>query len=104
MKDEEITDRVIEAMRRGDHRFIRLNYPNGDMVGHTGVFYAAVIAVEAADRDRNRMDEKSNTKPAGKIPLELRAKTGTRRRPRRVSVIRLCERSCHSQVQTMGRT
>ncbi len=49
MKAAEITDRVIEAMGSGQYRFIRVNYPNGDMVGHTGIFPAVKIAVEAVD-------------------------------------------------------
>ena len=49
MKSAEITDRMIAELETGKHRFVRVNYPNGDMVGHTGVFQAAVIAVEAVD-------------------------------------------------------
>ncbi len=49
MKAAEITDRVIEAIGGGQYDFIRLNYPNGDMVGHTGVYAAAQIAVETVD-------------------------------------------------------
>jgi 2,3-bisphosphoglycerate-independent phosphoglycerate mutase len=49
MKAAEITDRVIESIRSGSYDFIRLNYANGDMVGHTGVFQAARIAVETVD-------------------------------------------------------
>lgn len=49
MKSAEITDQVIEAIRSGEYGFIRCNYPNGDMVGHTGNLDAAVIAVEAVD-------------------------------------------------------
>lgn len=49
MKAAEITDHVIKALRGGKHRFVRLNYPNGDMVGHTGVYAATEIAVETVD-------------------------------------------------------
>ncbi len=49
MKAAEITDRVIAAIRENRHPFIRLNYANGDMVGHTGVFPAVQIAVETVD-------------------------------------------------------
>lgn len=49
MKAAEITDKVIDAMRSGKYRFIRVNFPNGDMVGHTGIFPAVKIAVEAVD-------------------------------------------------------
>jgi len=49
MKAAEITDKVVEAINGGQHRFIRLNYANGDMVGHTGIPEAVEIAVEAVD-------------------------------------------------------
>ena len=49
MKAAEITDRLIAEMRTGKYRFVRVNFPNGDMVGHTGIFQAARIAVETVD-------------------------------------------------------
>lgn len=49
MKSAEITDAVIGAIESGKYPFIRLNYPNGDMVGHTGIVEAVHIAVEAVD-------------------------------------------------------
>jgi len=49
MKAAEITDRLIQELRTGKHRFARVNYANGDMVGHTGAFDATVLAVEAVD-------------------------------------------------------
>lgn len=49
MKADELTDAVIEAVHSQQYRFIRLNYPNGDMVGHTGVEAAIRIAVETVD-------------------------------------------------------
>lgn len=49
MKAAEITDAVIAAIESGQYDFIRLNFPNGDMVGHTGVYAAAEIAVETVD-------------------------------------------------------
>lgn len=49
MKAGEITDRVIAAIEGGQYKFIRLNYANGDMVGHTGVEPAIRIAVETVD-------------------------------------------------------
>lgn len=49
MKAAEITDRVLEAVAGGRYRFIRLNFANGDMVGHTGVEPAIRIAVETVD-------------------------------------------------------
>ena len=49
MKCADITDRVIEVIESGKYDFIRMNFPNGDMVGHTGVFEAVVCSVEALD-------------------------------------------------------
>ena len=49
MKAAEITDNVVEAINGGKYDFIRLNYANGDMVGHTGIPQAVEIAVETVD-------------------------------------------------------
>ncbi|HQY70681.1 MAG TPA: 2,3-bisphosphoglycerate-independent phosphoglycerate mutase [Pseudomonadales bacterium] len=49
MKAAEITDALIAELKTGRHRVARVNYANGDMVGHTGNYYAAVMAVEAVD-------------------------------------------------------
>ncbi|MCB1761981.1 MAG: 2,3-bisphosphoglycerate-independent phosphoglycerate mutase [Gammaproteobacteria bacterium] len=55
MKAVEITDEVVNAIESGAYRFIRLNYPNGDMVGHTGVFDAVKLAIEAVDEGVGRL-------------------------------------------------
>lgn len=49
MKSAEVTDKVIEAIESGKYGFIRCNYPNGDMVGHTGNLDATIVGVEAVD-------------------------------------------------------
>ena len=49
MKCAEITDRVIEMLRSGKYKYIRCNFPNGDMVGHTGSLDATRISMEALD-------------------------------------------------------
>lgn len=49
MKAYEITDKTMELLRSGRYRFGRLNFPNGDMVGHTGVQKAIITAVETVD-------------------------------------------------------
>ncbi len=49
MKAAEVTDEVIRGIRGGSYPFIRVNYANGDMVGHTGILDAAILAVEAVD-------------------------------------------------------
>lgn len=55
MKAAEITDRLITELRTGKHRFARVNYANGDMVGHTGAFDATVVAVETVDLQLARL-------------------------------------------------
>jgi len=49
MKCAEITDKVLEAIASGKYDFIRLNYPNGDMVGHTGIYQAVLCSMEGMD-------------------------------------------------------
>ncbi len=49
MKCAEITDKVCEAVLSGKYEFIRLNFPNGDMVGHTGVYAAVITAMDGLD-------------------------------------------------------
>jgi 2,3-bisphosphoglycerate-independent phosphoglycerate mutase len=49
MKCADIADKVIEAVGSGRYDFIRLNFPNGDMVGHTGIYQAVVCSMEAMD-------------------------------------------------------
>ena len=49
MKCKEVTAAMIEAMESGKYQFLRCNYPNGDMVGHTGVMEAVVTSMEALD-------------------------------------------------------
>jgi 2,3-bisphosphoglycerate-independent phosphoglycerate mutase len=55
MKAAEITDTLIAELQKGELRHARLNYANGDMVGHTGNRDAAVIAVEAVDMCLGRL-------------------------------------------------
>jgi 2,3-bisphosphoglycerate-independent phosphoglycerate mutase len=49
MSAPEVTDRIVEAIEQQRYDVIVVNYANGDMVGHTGVFDAAVKAVECLD-------------------------------------------------------
>ena len=49
MKCAEITDALIEAITSGKYKYIRCNFPNGDMVGHTGSLAATKISMEALD-------------------------------------------------------
>lgn len=55
MKAYEITEKLIAAMSAHHYGFIRCNYPNGDMVGHTGNYQAATIALETVDLCLNRL-------------------------------------------------
>ena len=57
MNAPEVTDRIVEAIEQQRFDVIIVNYANGDMVGHTGVFEAAVKAVEALDTCVGRIVE-----------------------------------------------
>jgi 2,3-bisphosphoglycerate-independent phosphoglycerate mutase len=50
MSAPEITERLLAAIGSGDYDFVIVNYANPDMVGHTGVWNAAVAAAEVIDR------------------------------------------------------
>jgi 2,3-bisphosphoglycerate-independent phosphoglycerate mutase len=68
MKTAEITDTVIKAIESGKYRFIRLNFPNGDMVGHTGVYQAVVCGLEGMDLQLGRL-KKAVAKAGGVMIL-----------------------------------
>lgn len=55
MKSAEITDAFIQAMETEDYEFLRVNYANGDMVGHTGNFDAVRLAIESVDLALSRI-------------------------------------------------
>jgi 2,3-bisphosphoglycerate-independent phosphoglycerate mutase len=55
MSAPEVTDRLVDAIGGGEFDVIICNYANADMVGHTGIYPAAVKAVEAVDRCLGRI-------------------------------------------------
>lgn len=55
MKAAEITDRLIAELETGKYRHARVNYANGDMVGHTGAFESTILAIEAVDLQIGRL-------------------------------------------------
>ena len=57
MKSAEITDKLIESIESGKYKYLRVNFPNGDMVGHTGNLLATRIGVEAVDLQLKRLLE-----------------------------------------------
>ena len=64
MKAKEITDTLIPAMESKKYKFLRVNYANGDMVGHTGNFQATVKSLEFLDECISHIKEiadKTNT-------------------------------------------
>ena len=67
MKSAEITDEVCKAVESGKYDFVRLNYPNGDMVGHTGVYQAVQVSMGALDIALERVYE--SVKKAGGVLL-----------------------------------
>jgi 2,3-bisphosphoglycerate-independent phosphoglycerate mutase len=59
MSAYEVTENLIEKIRTNKYDFILVNYANADMVGHTGVFEAAVRAIEAVDQCVGRVVEET---------------------------------------------
>ena len=57
MKGAEITEVMLDSITGGKHDFIRANFPNGDMVGHTGDLLAVEISVETVDLCLGRLME-----------------------------------------------
>ncbi len=55
MKCAEITDKLIECLRSGKYASLRVNFPNGDMVGHTGSLAATRCSMEALDLQLGRL-------------------------------------------------
>ena len=55
MKCAEITDKLIECLESGKYRYLRVNFPNGDMVGHTGSLAATRCSMEALDLQLGRI-------------------------------------------------
>ncbi len=55
MKCAEITDKLIEALEAGEYDYYRVNFPNGDMVGHTGSLAATRCSMEALDLQLGRI-------------------------------------------------
>jgi 2,3-bisphosphoglycerate-independent phosphoglycerate mutase len=57
MSAPELTDKLVAAIHSGKYDLIVCNYANGDMVGHTGVYDAAIKAVEALDKCLGRVEQ-----------------------------------------------
>ena len=57
MNAPELTDKLVAAIKSGKHDLIICNYANGDMVGHTGVYSAAVKAAECIDECLKRITD-----------------------------------------------
>ena len=55
MKCAEITDKLIECLESGKYKYLRVNFPNGDMVGHTGNLQATICSMEALDLQLERI-------------------------------------------------
>lgn len=55
MKSFEITDKLIDAIKLNKYDFLRINFPNGDMVGHTGNYAATIKSMEAVDKNIGRI-------------------------------------------------
>ena len=57
MKVDLITEAVVEAIESSRYQFVRLNYANGDMVGHTGNLKATIQALEKVDEGLGKLVE-----------------------------------------------
>lgn len=57
MKSFEITDKLTEAILSEKYDFLRTNFPNGDMVGHTGNYEKTIVSIEAVDTNLGRIME-----------------------------------------------
>jgi 2,3-bisphosphoglycerate-independent phosphoglycerate mutase len=57
MSADEVTDKLLDHLRSGAYDFILVNYANPDMVGHTGVYDAAVTAIEKVDECVGRVSD-----------------------------------------------
>ena len=55
MKCAEITDKLIDCLNSGKYKYLRVNFPNGDMVGHTGSLEATICSMEALDLQLGRL-------------------------------------------------
>ena len=55
MKADEITEQSIEMLKSGKYKFGRINFANGDMVGHTGNMAAAIEAIETVDQSIGKL-------------------------------------------------
>ena len=67
MKATEIADTMIATLQSGQYKTLRCNFANGDMVGHTGNFEAARMAIEAVDLSLARLLQAVNA--AGGVAL-----------------------------------
>jgi len=55
MKIFEVTDRLVAAIKSGQYRYLRVNFANGDMVGHTGNIESCIKAMRALDACMKRV-------------------------------------------------
>ncbi len=60
MKATDITNKVIELLKSGQYKFGRINFPNGDMVGHTGNLDATIKGVEITDKSVQKIIDMVN--------------------------------------------
>ncbi len=60
MKAREVCKVIEDALEKGTYRFIRVNFANGDMVGHTGFLDASIAAMEVVDECIGRLERAVN--------------------------------------------
>ena len=112
MSAPEVTDRIVDAIENQRYDVIVVNYANGDMVGHSGVFDAAVKAVECLDTCVGRIVEALEkvggealiTADHGNCRENVRRshRPGAHRAHHRAGAVHLCTASATSQVREGG--
>ena len=117
MKAIEITEKSLTLLQSGNYDFARINFPNGDMVGHTGDFDATVASLETTDQcteklvnevtkmggisivlaDHGNADDMFSIKNGVKIP-----KTAHTLNPVPCAIINAAEQYTLSSIKTPG--
>ena len=81
MKSMEITEKMVDAMESGKFDFLRCNFPNGDMVGHTGVLEAVIYSMECVDNGLKAILSLTMARASVMSPPATGRLTGTGRSP-----------------------
>ena len=67
MSAEELTNRVLSYLQKEKYNFVCMNYPNADMVGHTGEFIAVQTAIQFVDEQVKKIVDEVVEKEGGQV-------------------------------------